>query len=81
MVELSVQVKLVPLEASVSKFSVSGVPSAVMLPLFVSADEGGIRDAIPTANKIVATTASRIKRDRDTDWGAKLDMKHSSLSY
>jgi hypothetical protein len=73
-VELSVQVILVPVWARVSKFSVRGEPRAVILPLFVSADEGRTRAEIPIPRAINAIVRNNVKRDRDTDLGMDLDI-------
>jgi hypothetical protein len=54
MVTLSVQA---PPALNASKFSVSGVPKTVMLPLLVRADEDGTKAEIPTTSKIIAITA------------------------
>jgi hypothetical protein len=59
---------LVPVCASVSKFSVRGTPSDVILPLLVKADEDGTNAEIPTTNKIIAIntqakTVREVKRD------------------
>ena len=68
MVELSVQVMAVPVEARVSKFSTSGVPNAVMLPLLVSAEEGR-NPWIPIPRQIAATTIIKaIDRKRIAEW-------------
>jgi hypothetical protein len=57
MVTLSVQVFAVPPVANVLKFSVRGEPSAVMLPLFVRADERGRINEI--ANTLKRTKAGK----------------------
>jgi hypothetical protein len=69
MVELSVQVIVVPVEASVSKFSVNGVPNDVILPLFVSADDRGIRTGTTVATKSIAIDMYPMRRLlRAKDW-------------
>jgi len=55
-VVLSVHAIPVPVEASVSKFSVNGESNVVMLPLFVSAEEGEAINEI--AVKVRANNAS-----------------------
>jgi hypothetical protein len=47
-VELSAHGMFVPVDASPSKFSVSGTPKAVMLPPFVSAKDGPRSDTVAT---------------------------------
>jgi hypothetical protein len=54
-VVLSVHTMLVPVCARVSKFSVRGEPSEVMLPPLVTADELGTKAEIPKTNKTIAT--------------------------
>jgi hypothetical protein len=58
MVTLSVQVLEVPVVASVSKFSVSGEPKAVIEPLFVSADEEG---GLPSKSDEATNAATRTR--------------------
>jgi hypothetical protein len=55
MVTLSVHGFVVPAVASVLKFSVSGEPSVVMLPLLVIADEG----------RTITATAIAVTRNKD----------------
>src|SRR5262245_22433560 len=69
MVELSAHAMPVPVEASESKFSVSGVPSAVILPPFVRAEDGRVSVRIPRPRQIAATVINRvIGRKRIADW-------------
>ena len=64
MVELSVQVP----EVSVSKFSVSGTPNAVMLPPFVRANVDCAMREEPTAAQIKVTAINdAIDRRRVAD--------------
>ena len=66
MVVLSAHAMPVPVEASVSKFSVKGAPSVTMLPLLVSADEGdGMNEIVMKAmasNARMVTTNGRTRR-------------------
>jgi len=59
----------VPVDASESKFSVSGTPNVVMLPPFVKANEDCTKYEVPTAAQIVVTAIkTAIGRMRDADW-------------
>jgi hypothetical protein len=76
MVELSAHATPVPVEASESKFSVSGVPSAVILPPLVRAKDGRVSDRMPRPKQITATVINRvIGRKRIADWN---DIDESS---
>ena len=75
MVELSAQARAVPVCARVLKFSVSGTPNAVMLPPFVTAEDGCTRVEMPTPMQSMATAIIRaMSRRRDPDWGVDLDI-------
>jgi hypothetical protein len=69
MVELSVHVTFVPLEASASKFSVSGTPNAVILPPFVNANEDcTYREILITTQKVMIVIKSAMERTRGSNW-------------
>jgi hypothetical protein len=57
---------------------VSGEPNAVILPLFVKADDGRTSAEIPIPNAINAIVRNNVKRDLDADWGIDLDIRLSS---
>jgi len=81
-VELSVHARPVPLEASVSKSSVSGTPVAVMLPPLVIANDGGLMPDEPTRTQIRATAIAEIA-GRRTDRGCEerdMDMARRECS-
>jgi hypothetical protein len=78
MVVLSVHAMPVPVEASVSKFSTSGVPNAVMLPPFVKAEDGRTSARIPRLRQI-KTVAVKMAMDRKRIAGrTNLDIDASS---
>src|SRR5687767_7525771 len=66
---------LVPLDARASKFSVSGTPSAVMLPPLVVANDGCVMREEPAATLIRVTAIAALsgrkmvkeREDRDED--------------
>ena len=75
-VELSVHAMFVPVWASVSKFSVSGTPSAFMLPPFVSASEGCRMFDKPMATPITETAINEASGRRCVDGcRAEFDMR------
>ena len=79
MVELSVQVMLVPVCARVSKFSVSGEPRVVILPPFVRAEDGRTRAVMPNPMQTITTrTEKAINRNLVRDRGMDLDIRLSS---
>src|SRR5262245_18122517 len=60
-VELSVHAMTVPVIASVSKFSVNGTPSVVILPPLVNAYEDGTSRELCKATPIVVTAMNKVK--------------------
>jgi hypothetical protein len=54
---------LVPVEANVSKFSVSGAPREVIFPLLVKAEEEGTNVEIPTTSNSIAIETSMVDRE------------------
>src|SRR5262245_30020445 len=78
MVVLSVHTMPVPVEASESKFSVSGVPSAVILPPLVRAEDGRVSVRTPRPRQIMTTVInSVVGRKRIADW-KDIDIDESS---
>ena len=58
--------------ASASKFSVSGEPNAVILPLFVKADDGLTRVEMPIPSSVNPIVANKVRRDRHPYRGTNL---------
>lgn len=62
-VELSVHVMPVPVEANVSKFSVRGDSNVVMLPLFVNAEDGDVMKEMTITDKANAHKTNSSRRE------------------